>query len=166
MVKKGEEAALYVAYGSSLDRRHMERLCPGAVAAWGGEIKDHELAFQGEHKKAFANIIPKAGSSVPCLVWRVSQEHIAALDRHEDVPTLYVKKEVVVELEEVNPAGEPREFPEVTGFAYVMAGERFTNLPCARYFISMETAYRKLGFDLDVLEGAFDRSKVKGLRLV
>ncbi len=49
----------------------MARRCPTAKVIGKGEIKDHELLFRGHSMSAVATVEPKAGSSVPVLIWEI-----------------------------------------------------------------------------------------------
>ena len=94
-----ERRKKYIAYGSNLNLGQMARRCPTARVIGKGEIKDHELLFRGGSLSAVATVEPKAGSSVPVLIWEISPRDEFNLDRYEGYPRLYGKEMLEVELD-------------------------------------------------------------------
>ena len=78
-----ERRKKYIAYGSNLNLGQMARRCPTARVIGKGEIKDHELLFRGGSLSAVATVEPKAGSSVPVLIWEIEPEDERNLDIYE-----------------------------------------------------------------------------------
>ena len=94
------EERLYFAYGSNMNLSQMARRCPEAVAFSPAVLHDYKLAFRGH---GVATIIPCKGESVPGLLWHISPDSEASLDRYEGVSAqLYGKREVAV----TDPTGE------------------------------------------------------------
>lgn len=71
---------LYFAYGSNINVEQMKRRAPGAVVVLALELKGWELVFRG-----VADIVPKRGSSVHGLIWRLTPEDEDALDAFEGI---------------------------------------------------------------------------------
>jgi gamma-glutamylcyclotransferase (GGCT)/AIG2-like uncharacterized protein YtfP len=85
---------LYFAYGSNMDRAHMEKLCRGAEAlgAASAENNIYYVAASG-----YATIAPRRNSRVHGVLWKISAQHIAKLDAYESVETgLYVSAAIPV----------------------------------------------------------------------
>lgn len=75
-----ERRKKYIAYGSNLNLGQMTRRCPTAKVIGKGEIKDHELLFRRGNLSAVATVEPRAGSSVPVLIWEIGPEDERNLD--------------------------------------------------------------------------------------
>ena len=73
---------LYFAFGSNMDRAHMERLCRGAEALGLARLDHHQffIAHAG-----YASIAPKRGASVHGVLWKITPPHLAKLDAYESV---------------------------------------------------------------------------------
>ena len=70
---KGKQR-LYIAYGSNLNLEQMAFRCPTAKVVGKSELKDYELLFRGGRRGAVATVEPKAGSTVPILVWEIQKQ--------------------------------------------------------------------------------------------
>lgn len=123
----------YLAYGSNLNKRHMKRRCPDAIAVGAVTVKGYELVFRG-----VANIEPKEGASVQCGVWKISAEDEKHLDVYEGYPRLYVKQDFRVEVN-----GKA-----VTAMAYVMPdGIQPRMAPYTDYLLTIMEGYEDFGLD-------------------
>ncbi len=77
---------LLFAYASNINREHMKERCPAAEPLGTATLTDHRLVFrQG------ADVEPHPGATTLGVVWRLSPEDMAALDRYASFPTLYRK---------------------------------------------------------------------------
>lgn len=146
MAKKTEQGKLYIAYGSNLNLPQMEIRCPAATVKGPGKIKGYELLFRG-----VATVEPKAGGSVPVLLWNITPRDEAVLDRYEGWPHLYRKEMMDVEME----GGT------VSAMVYVMNDGRLLSLPSEYYYSVIEDGYKTSGFDTAVLEQALGRTLEK-----
>lgn len=63
----------YLAYGSNLSMAQMAQRCPDAVYVGTAELKDYQLLFKGSQSGSYLTVEPKKGSTVPVLVWRISE---------------------------------------------------------------------------------------------
>jgi gamma-glutamylcyclotransferase (GGCT)/AIG2-like uncharacterized protein YtfP len=95
-LKVPHNGTLYFAYGSNMDEKQMEQRC-----------RDHELvgtARLGGHRfrlnsRSVATIVPDERAAVYGVVWRISREDEASLDRYEGVAQgLYRKEQMEVKL--------------------------------------------------------------------
>ena len=95
---KGKQR-LYIAYGSNLNLEQMAFRCPTAKVVGKSELKDYELLFRGGRRGAVATVEPKAGSTVPILVWEIQKKDEASLDLYEGYPNFYDKQMLEIELD-------------------------------------------------------------------
>lgn len=70
----------YLAYGSNLSMAQMAQRCPDAVYVGTAELKDYQLLFKGSQSGSYLTVEPKKGSTVPVLVWRISERDEHYLD--------------------------------------------------------------------------------------
>ena len=136
-----EKRKKYIAYGSNLNLEQMARRCPTAKVVGKGEIKDYELLFRGYRTSAVATVEPKAGSSVPVLIWELGPEDEESLDIYEGYPRLYGKVELEVQTE------DGCEFI----MAYTMNEGHEIGKPSMYYLETIKTGYREAGFDVEYL---------------
>ena len=135
---------LYLAYGSNLNLEQMAHRCPTAKVVGKAEINNMQLLFRGPHESAVATIEPRKGSCVPVLVWEITPEDEAALDRYEGFPLLYRKKTVNVKL-----GGKP-----IKAMVYIMNEGRPLGKPGCYYYSIIYEGYMSAGFDTEILKKA------------
>jgi gamma-glutamylcyclotransferase (GGCT)/AIG2-like uncharacterized protein YtfP len=92
---------LYFAYGSNMHPGQMQKRCPGCTVIATARLRDYQLAFSRLSATwrggGVANIQPATGSIVEGVVWKITEAHREALDRYEDYPVSYTRKDVTVE---------------------------------------------------------------------
>jgi len=92
---------LYFAYGFNMQTAHMQRQCPGCRLVGRACLHDHRLVFSRWWAAwgggGVADIQPSAEHVVEGVVWEITPAHREALDRFEDYPTSYTRKDVTVE---------------------------------------------------------------------
>lgn len=76
----------YFAYGSNLCAEQMSRRCPDAVNPRPAVLADHGWLI---NQRGVATVEPREGARVHGVLWEVSDEDLAALDRAEGVPVRY-----------------------------------------------------------------------------
>ena len=96
---KGKQR-LYIAYGSNLNLEQIADIYSEAKVVVKSELKDYELLFRGGRRGAVATVEPKAGSTVPILVWEIQKKDEASLDLYEGYPNFYDKQMLEIELDE------------------------------------------------------------------
>ncbi len=133
------EQRLYFAYGSNINLEQMAQRCPNAVPVMPVVLRGHALAFRGHG--GVATVLPKAGSSVPGLLWDLTPECERALDRYEGYPSLYGKHSMVVADTKTN-----------TGYrvmVYVMTPKNaeIAADPSRWYFSGILQGYKQNGLD-------------------
>ncbi len=136
---------LYIAYGSNLNLKQMERRCPDAEILGTAMLKDYELEF-----RSVATVVPKKGSAVPVLIWKISPQDEKNLDRYEGFPLMYRKEEYEIDLN-----GE-----KITGMAYVMNGGQICS-PGLGYQRVIAQGYHENHLDMKFLNQAVYRAKMQ-----
>jgi hypothetical protein len=99
------------------------------------------MLFRGDDGHAVATLEPYEGGSAPVLVWAVTPEDEAALDRYEGWPNLYRKTTLKVEL-----GGKP-----VSAMIYLMNPGRPLGQPSPFYYATILEGYNSAGFDPEIL---------------
>ncbi|MGV9798154.1 poly-gamma-glutamate hydrolase family protein [Mycobacterium sp. NPDC003449] len=83
----------YFAYGSNLCVTQMAGRCPGAVDPRPARLDGHDWLI---NQRGVATIEPFDGSQVHGVLWRVTDQDLAALDRAEGVPVRYRRDRLTV----------------------------------------------------------------------
>lgn len=134
---------IYGAYGSNMNLEQMAHRCPKANVIGSGILQDYKLTFRGRYK-GVANIEPCKGKEVPIVLWEISEECERALDVYEGYPSLYVKEEVKVMVDD----------KPVKTMVYIMTKE-YTNMvaaPTEYYFNVIVRGYSDNALDLKPLQ--------------
>jgi gamma-glutamylcyclotransferase (GGCT)/AIG2-like uncharacterized protein YtfP len=143
---------VYLAYGSNLNLERMGRRCPDAAVIGSTTLRDYRLLFRGDRHSGVATIERKRGSSVPVLLWEITEKCEKSLDRYEGHPHLYRKKRLAVNLD-----GD-----ELFAMAYVMNEGPPLAMPDVHYYTTILEGYRDCGFDENVLKQAVMESMGAG----
>ena len=107
----------YFAYGSNLDPHQMSHRCPGATVVGLAELRDHKLTFpltSHDWGGGVASVGVAHGSSVWGVVYELTDEHLASLDRYEhfvgpgDQHNLYDRETTSVSLVRADDGSFPR----------------------------------------------------------
>ena len=139
---------LYIAYGSNLNIEQMAFRCPTAKVVGASTLNGLRLLFRGSRTGAVATVETFKGGSVPVLVWELTPEDEATLDRYEGWPFLYRKETAKVKLN-----GKT-----VMAMVYIMNEGRPLGQPSCYYYTTILEGYRDAGFDLDILRRATTES--------
>jgi phage replication-related protein YjqB (UPF0714/DUF867 family) len=83
----------YFAYGSNLSVAQMALRCPDATDPRPAKLADHDWLI---NERGVATVEPFDGSQVHGVVWQISDEDLATLDRAEGVPVRYRRDRTVV----------------------------------------------------------------------
>ena len=140
---------LYLAYGSNLKLGQMAHRCPDSQVAGKAELPGYRLVFRGRPGNAHATIEESEGRTVPVLLWRVSVQDEALLDRYEGYPYYYDKVQIPVKL-----GGKT-----VSAMAYVMQPGFDLNKPSPSYLHTIREGYQAAGFDQAVLDQALEDTR-------
>ena len=134
----------FAAYGAGLNRGEMAKHCPTAKLLGTTELKNFRLVFRGSNACAIATIEKIKGSSVPALLWEISPQDEAALDRWIGVPELYRKATIKVR----------RDGTLVDALIFILNSGKPQNKPSAFYYSTLLEGYRAAGFNADILKTA------------
>ena len=135
---------VFAAYGVGLNRSEMVKHCPTAKPIGTTELKNFRLAFRGGNACAVATIEKKKGGSVPALLWEITMQDEAALDRWIGVPELYRKATIKVR----------RDGALVEAQIHILISGKPQNKPSAFYYSTLLEGYRAAGFDAEILKAA------------
>jgi gamma-glutamylcyclotransferase (GGCT)/AIG2-like uncharacterized protein YtfP len=143
---------IYAAYGSNMCPAQMAVRCPGAVLIGHHELPGWRLTFRGyspRRRGAVASIeqLP-AGQrgAVALALWRVTPEHIEALDGYEGHPTVYKRREITI----------PSVQGELVAVTYIHQARR-SGAPSFAYCAIIARGYSYGGFDSDKVYHAAER---------
>ena len=137
---------VYGAYGSNMNLEQMAHRCPKARVIGCGLLKDYKLTFRGRYK-GVANIEHCKGKKEPIVLWEISDECERALDIYEGYPSLYIKEEVEVMVDDKT----------IKTMVYIMAKE-YTDMvaaPTEYYFNVIVRGYSDNALDLKPLQIAY-----------
>ena len=135
---------LFASYGGGLNRAEMAKHCPTAKPVGTAELRNFKLAFRGGNANAIATIEKTKGSGVPVLLWEITPQDEAALDRWIGMPEQYRKETVKVRWNGT----------AIDVLVYMLIGHKPHNKPSAFYYSTLLEGYRAAGFDTDVLKTA------------
>ena len=135
---------VFAAYGVGVNRGEMAKHCPTAKLIGTAELKNYRLAFRGSRAGALVTIEKAKGSIVPALLWEISTQDEAALERWFGVPELYRKATIKVR----------RDGAPVDALIFILISGKPQNKPSAFYYSTLLEGYRAAGFDADILKAA------------
>ena len=135
---------VFAAYGVGLNRSEMVKHCPTAKPISTTELKNFSLAFRGGNASAVATIEKAKGGGVPALLWEITSQDEAALDRWIGAPELYRKDTIKIRLSAA----------AMDVFVYILIGNKPSNRPSAVYYSTLLEGYKVAGFDTEILKAA------------
>ena len=146
----------YLAYGSNLNVDQMKYRCPDAKPVAGTSIPNYRLLF----RRGFLTIEPQQGSSVPVVVWKISDLDEKSLDRYEGYPKFYRKEIFPILLNgykdmDAYRAGK-RSVQEKVGEAmvYIMNDGFPAQQPSSSYLDTVKRGYAAFNIDINYLMNA------------
>ncbi len=144
------EDSYILAYGSNILMQRMMKRCPCAKVVGVTILHGYRMLFKKSLTGAYATIEQDANCSVPAVVYRISAEDEARLDRFEGVPKYYYKKEFFQSVRTLGKVSRKRR----ECIAYIMHENRCLGIPAAEYYRIIERGYQLWGFDTVVLRRA------------
>lgn len=144
----------YIAYGSNLNVKQMKMRCPGATILGTTKLKNYELLFKGSKTGSYLTIEKKEGSTVPVVIWEVTESDEKSLDRYEGCPIFYYKKEMKLQYKGIR-TGKRR---TVNAFVYIMHEENPVGVPSIYYMKTCIDGYDTFYFDKNILINAYKKS--------
>ena len=139
----------YLAYGSNLNLAQMQERCGTSKKVGKAIIKDYRLMFKGSENSNYLTIEKAKGYQVPVGVFIIQEGDEVALDRYEGFPTLYYKKDFVVDL-----ISENGKKTTINAFAYIMHEDRILGAPSEEYIRRVREGYKNFNFDEKILDEA------------
>lgn len=144
----------YIAYGSNLNVKQMKMRCPGATILGTTKLKNYELQFKGSKTGSYLTIEKKEGSTVPVVIWEVTESDEKSLDRYEGYPIFYYKKEMKLQYKGIR-TGKRR---TVNAFVYIMHEENPIGVPSIYYMKTCIDGYDTFYFDKNILINTYKKS--------
>ena len=135
---------VFAAYGAGLNRAEMAKHCPTAKPIGSTELKNYRLMFRGGNACASATIEKAKGVNVSALLWEISPQDEAALDRWIGMPEQYRKETVKVRWNGT----------AMDVLVYILIGHKPQNKPSAFYYSTLLEGYKAAGFDTEILKAA------------
>ena len=117
----------YFAYGMNTNSSEMAYRCQQARSLGPAELEDHEFRFA-----THADIVELPGAVVCGVLWEITDQCLASLDRLEGYPTYYDRKTVTVTDQEGN---------KVDAITYYMVGGNPDSLPSDGYLLMLYEGY-------------------------
>ena len=135
---------VFATYGAGLNRAEMAKHCPTAKPIGTVELKNFKLAFRGGNANALATIEKAKGGIIPALLWEITPQEEAALDRWIGMPEQYRKETAKVRWNGT----------AVDALVYILIGSKPRNKPSAFYYSTLLEGYKAAGFDTEILKAA------------
>ena len=137
----------YIAYGSNLSVEQMKHRTPDAKIVGTAALQGWQLLF-----RQYATIRENPDYMTPVLIWDISPQDEANLDRYEGFPHFYFKKELQVNVTPIG-GGKVR---KLTAMVYIMTDEchRERVLPSEGYYGILDAGYEAFGFNKAILRQA------------
>lgn len=139
----------YVAYGNNLHLKDMKRRCPDACVVGSAILKNTMLVFRGTNGESWLNVEPSENEHVPVGIWQIKPSDEASMDIYEAYPDLYDKKMITVQLKDKT----------VKAMIYIMNEGYPEAIPSHTYLETCMEGYRDFGFDVDILQKAYDHTR-------
>lgn len=150
MKKEKNLKKYYIAYGSNLNIEQMGELCKNAKIEGTSVLKDYKLVFRGTDNP-YANVEHEKSSTVPVLIWCITEDDEISLDEFEDYPHLYHKEMMSVDLNHQT----------ITAMIYIMNEGIPYGIPTDDYYSRIVDGYISAGFNLDFLEMSLKNTQDK-----
>jgi gamma-glutamylcyclotransferase (GGCT)/AIG2-like uncharacterized protein YtfP len=116
----------YFAYGHNTNDTEMRKRIPNAKKIGKGLLQGYHLVLY-----KYANIEP-SNSHMTGVVWDLTPSELKILDMHEEVPHVYRRKKVNIEVDGIMK----------TGVVYIMT-EPIPGVPSKQYLQWMRTGYKE-----------------------
>ena len=155
---KGEkDRKIYIAYGSNLNTDQMKQRCPDSEILGTGYIDDYELLFKqiGIDRGSFLTIEKKKGAKVPVTLYSISEDDEKSLDKCEEYPTTYYKKDMVIPYTDNNGVEK-----ETNAFTYIMHENKPLGDPSKEYVKRVLDGYKTFNFDTQILQRALEQEEI------
>ncbi|MDZ7729153.1 MAG: gamma-glutamylcyclotransferase family protein [Dehalococcoidia bacterium] len=122
----------YFAYGSNMSASQMADRCPGARALGAAWLPDFALAFtrySPRREGGVADIRPHRRKAAHGVLWEVTEDHLASLDRYEGVASGAYRRIEVAVAQGTGP-------PEAPALTYQVVEPRPDHVPPAAEYMA------------------------------
>ena len=129
----------YFAYASNLSRKQMSERCPDAKPKDVVTLPNYKLIFAGWSRKwrgGVASIKPHKGEKVIGALYEVSERCLRVLDKYEDCPATYNRRNIFVFAE----LGDP-----IEAVTYIKAKQSEETEPSREYLATIKQGYKEWG---------------------
>jgi len=131
-----------LAYGSNLCWLRMVQRCPDMEVIGTTVIPGYRMLFKQSRTGAYCTIEQDANCCVPALIYRISAEDEARLDRCEGYPRYYYKREFLLPVRTL----QGRKLRKRRNcIAYILHEDRLLGEPSEEYFSIVEGAAMRHG---------------------
>ena len=155
LVRPEDEEVHCIAYGSNLSVDRMKSRCPDAEAIGTSVLGGYRLLFKKSMTGFYATIEQDANCCVPVVVYRMTAEDEARLDRFEGYPKYYYKREFLLPVWNLK-GRKLRKRREC--IAYIMHEKRLLGEPTQDYYRLLDEGYEYWGFEKTYLENGLRSS--------
>ncbi len=155
LVHPEDDEVYCLAYGSNLNEARMKTRCPGSEVIGTSIIVGYRLLFKKSMTGYYATIEQDANGLVPVVVYRITVEDEARLDRYEGVPRYYYKQEFFLPVWGLKGR---RLKNRRSCIAYIMHEKRLIGEPAPEYYRLLDEGYERWGFEKEILEQGLSSS--------
>ena len=127
-----------------MNLEQMKYRCPNAKMKGTGVLENWRVMFKGSLTGSYATIEEEEGQNVPVVYFTITKTDEENLDYYEGYPIFYYKREVQIKTNK----------GYIEGMVYIMDESRQYGLPTDRYYKILSEAYKKFGFDENILSEA------------
>jgi len=146
----GQSRKYYIAFGANTNPNGMRHRCPNANLVGTSLIPGWKLVFRGTADIApFTDADANADrSSVPVIVWSITESCEHELDIYEGYPTVYHKRDFTVM--------HPNDGAYISAMAYLMETSKDYILPPDDYYYkTIHDGYKAFRLPMQHLEAAY-----------
>jgi gamma-glutamylcyclotransferase (GGCT)/AIG2-like uncharacterized protein YtfP len=130
----------YFAYGRNTNLNDMEHRCPGAVRMGNAWIDGY--AFKWRSAADIELLSDPSDNYVVGVLWELSGEHLANLDKFEEYPSYYFRQRVIAK------TGQQ----EYVSWAYMMVNQGDESMPGDEYRTALFEGYDQNHLSTDQME--------------
>ena len=155
LVVPADEEVHCIAYGSNLSVARMKSRCPGAEVIGTSMLGGYRLLFKKSMTGFYATIEQDANCCVPVVIYRMTAEDEARLDRFEGYPKYYYKREFLLPVWSLKGRRLKKRRECI---AYIMHEKRLLGEPTQGYYRLLDEGYEYWGFEKTYLENGLKSS--------
>ena len=130
----------YFAYGSNIDENRMQERCPKSRLVGKARLEGYKISFSrysGKWNGGVADIIEAENSHVWGILYEITEDDLARLDKFEGHPNIYIRKKVIV----IDDNDQ-----EIEAFAYEVVDKKDYIPPSPKYLSMLKSGAYKYNF--------------------